>query len=224
MNAGIADAANLGWMLAAVLRGWGGPAILEAYEAERLPVTEQTSQLITEIAQRVMMHRREISAEIERPDAIGNAARTRIGRAAYELDVTQQCCGGLNFGYAYGDSPIVRHDGESPPAYRMHEFAQSTVPGCRAPHLWLNDGRSLYDALGEEFTLLRSNASEDVCSFIEAADDLGVPLSVLDVEGPDSRELYPEKLVLVRPDQHIAWRGNRVPSDPASLLAFVAGR
>src|SRR6185437_10137653 len=119
MNAGIADAADLSWMLAAVLKGWAPPAILDAYEAERHPVIEQTSQLITAISERVMMHRREINADIERPDAVGDAARARIGSAAYDIDVTQQCCAGLNFGYCYEHSPIVAHDGEAPPAYRM---------------------------------------------------------------------------------------------------------
>src|SRR6185437_8570415 len=112
-------------MLAAVLKGWAPPAILDAYEAERHPVIEQTSQLITGIAQRVMMHRREINADIERPDAVGEAARARIGSAAYDIDVTQQCCAGLNFGYCYEHSPIVAHDGEAPPVYRMGDFTPS---------------------------------------------------------------------------------------------------
>lgn len=224
MNAGIADGANLAWMLAAVLKGWAAEAILDAYEAERLPVIEQTSQLITEIAQKVMMHRREISPEIERLDEAGEAARARIGKAAYELDVAQQCCGGLNFGYSYERSPIIAYDGEKAPTYRLHEFTQSTVPGCRAPHLWLRERRSLYDALGPGFTLIRSDPSEDVSGFVDRASDLGVPLCVVDLDTLDGRELYPEKLVLVRPDQHVAWRGNRAPNDTAGLIALVSGR
>jgi hypothetical protein len=223
MNAGIADAANLSWMLAAVLKGWASPAILEAYEAERLPVIEQTSQLITEISQKVMMHRREISGDIERDDAAGAAARARIGKAAYELDVAQQCCGGLNFGYAYERSPIIVHDGEAAPTYRMFEFTPSTVPGGRAPHLWLRDGRSLYDALGPDFTLLRRDRAEDVSGIVEAATNRGMPLTVVDIEADDARAAYPEKLVLVRPDQHIAWRGDRAPHKPASLVSRATG-
>lgn len=224
MNAGIADAANLSWMLAAVLKGWAGAGLLDAYEAERLPVIEQTSQLITEISQKVMMHRREISAEIERDDDVGDAARSRIGKAAYELDVTQQCCGGLNFGYAYEQSPVIVHDGEAPPPYRMFEFSPSTVPGSRAPHLWLNDGRSLYDALGAGYTLVRTDRTEDVDVLVDAAAGSGMPLKVVDVEADGVRDIYPEKLVLVRPDQHIAWRANRAPSNAAGLVAQVTGR
>ena len=223
MNAGIADAANLSWMIAAVLKRWAKPAILDAYEAERLPVIEQTSQLITEISQKVMMHRREISTEIERDDEVGQTARSRIGKAAYELDVAQQCCGGLNFGYAYDKSPIIAHDGEAPPEYRMFEFTPSTVPGGRAPHLWLDNGRSLYDSLGPDYTLVRADPSEDVSGLVDAATEAGMPLTVLDLDTPEARKAYPEKLVMVRPDQHVAWRGNRVPSTPAALVAQITG-
>jgi len=223
MNAGIADAANLSWMIAAVLKRWAKPAILDAYEAERLPVIEQTSQLITEISQKVMMHRREISTEIERDDEVGQTARSRIGKAAYELDVAQQCCGGLNFGYAYDKSPIIAHDGEAPPEYRMFEFTPSTVPGGRAPHLWLDNGRSLYDSLGPDYTLVRADPLEDVSGLVDAATEAGMPLTVLDLDTPEARKAYPEKLVMVRPDQHVAWRGNRVPSTPAALVAQMTG-
>ncbi|HET7850175.1 MAG TPA: FAD-dependent oxidoreductase [Pseudolabrys sp.] len=223
MNAGIADAANLSWMLAAVLNGWAPPALLDAYEAERHPVIEQTSQLITDIAQRVMMHRREISADIERDDAVGEAARTRIGSAAYDIDVTQQCCAGLNFGYCYENSPIVAHDDETPPAYRMGEFTPSSVPGCRTPHLWLGEGRSLYDTLGTGFTLIRTDPRAEVDGIFDVAARRQMPLAVLDLDTPEARELYSHKLTLVRPDQHVAWRGDAAPASPAALIDRVCG-
>ena len=94
MNAGIADAANLSWMIAATLNGWASPAILDAYEAERRPITDQISQIITEVAHKVMMQRREIPAEIEWEGPVGAATRSRMGKEAYELDVQQQCCAG----------------------------------------------------------------------------------------------------------------------------------
>ncbi len=223
MNAGIADAANLSWMLAAVLKDWAEPAILDAYEAERHPVIEQTSQLITDIAKRVMMHRREISADIERDDAVGDAARVRIGSAAYDIDVTQQCCAGLNFGYCYENSPIIMHDGEMPPIYEMGNFTPSIVPGCRAPHIWLGEGRSLYDALGMGFTLIRTDTRAEVEGIFDAAARKQVPLALLDIDTPDARELYSHKLTLVRPDQHIVWRGGAAPVSPAALIDRVCG-
>ena len=107
MNAGIADAANLAWKLAGVLNGWASPAILDAYNAERQPITDQVSRLIAYVAGNVTLQRDGITADIERQDAVGEATRTRVGKAAYELDVDQQCCGGLNFGYYYDRSPII---------------------------------------------------------------------------------------------------------------------
>ncbi len=189
MNAGIADAANLAWKLAAALNGWAGPGILDAYDAERQPITDQVSRFIAEVALKVMTQRHEISADIERQDAVGEATRARVGKAAYALDAHQQCCGGLNFGYYYERSPIIAYDGESPPAYTMGTFTSSTVPGCRAPHVWLEGRRSLYDALGADYTLLRLDPAVRVDGLVEAAGQRGVPLAVLDVDAPEARAL-----------------------------------
>ena len=154
MSAGIADAANLAWKLAGVLHGWASPEILDAYEAERQPITDQASHIISDIAYQVMMQRNELSPEIERLDEIGEAARA-AAQLAYALDVEQQCCGGLNFGYFYDRSTIIAYNGEQAPTYTMGTFTATTVPGCRVPHVWLEGGRSLYDAVGPDYTLLR---------------------------------------------------------------------
>jgi 2-polyprenyl-6-methoxyphenol hydroxylase-like FAD-dependent oxidoreductase len=169
MNAGIADAMNLSWMLAGVIKGWADPAILNAYEAG------------------------------------------------------QTCCGGLNFGYFYKDSPIIAYDGEEAPAYTMYDFSQSTVPGCRTPHLWLRDGRSLYDAMGPDSTLLRFDPAVEVRGLMAADTRLRLPIAVLDVDGEDAAALYPHKLVLSRPDLHVAWRGDQQPADPTALLDRIRG-
>jgi hypothetical protein len=223
MNAGIADAANLSWLIAGTLNGWASPAILHAYEAERQPVTDQVSRFTTNSGLKVIKQRREISAEIEQPGPIGDAIRARVGKEAYEIDVERQCCGGLNFGYFYEHSPIIVYDGERQPLYTMHDFTSSTVAGCRAPHLWLADGRSLYDALGPGYTLIRFDPNVQVAALTEAAARRGVPLAVLDVSEPDALALYARKLVLVRPDQHVAWRGNEEPPAPMELIDIVRG-
>ncbi|MFL6974723.1 MAG: FAD-dependent monooxygenase, partial [Xanthobacteraceae bacterium] len=223
MNAGIADAANLSWLIAATLNGWAPPSILDAYEAERQPVTDQVSRFTMDSATRIMKQRCEIPSEVEWPGPIGDAIRQRIGKEAYELDLERQCCGGLNFGYFYERSPIIAYDGERQPAYTMHDFTSSTVPGCRAPHLWLGHDRSLYDALGPGYTLIRFDPAVPVLGLVEAAAGRGVPLAVLDVDDPDARALYARKLVLVRPDQHVAWRANEEPSTPMELIDIVRG-
>jgi len=223
MNAGIADAADLAWQLAAALKGWAPAAILDAYEAERQPITEQVSRFAMEFALRVMKHRRATPPEIEMNGPLGEETRTRIGQEAYELNVAQYCCGGLNFGYFYDGSPIIAYDGEPQPHYTMGDFTPSSVPGCRAPHIWLRDGRSLYDALGADYTLLRLDPTADVSGLMAAAERRGLPLALLDVDDAEARRLYGRPLTLVRPDQHVAWRGEAAPGDPGSLIDLVRG-
>ncbi len=223
MNAGIADAMNLSWKLAGVIKGWAEPAILDAYELERQPVTEQVSRyaMKTSLARESLGNA--LPENLEEPGPEGEAIRARIGRDAYEVNVGQFCCGGLNFGYFYKDSPIIAYDGEEAPGYTLYDFSQSTVPGCRTPHLWLRDGRSLYDALGPEFTLLRFDPAVETGGLVEAAAQRGVPMVVLDVDGEEAVSLYPRKLVLSRPDQHVAWRGDEAPDDCIGLIDRLRG-
>jgi hypothetical protein len=222
MNAGIADAANLAWLIAARFDGWAPEAILDAYEIERQPITEQVSRFAMNFALQVIKHRKSVPPEVEAPGAEGDAVRARIGKEAYDLNVNQYCCGGLNFGYFYEGSPLIAYDGATPPGYSMYDFTPSTVPGCRTPHVWLADGRSLYDALGPGYTLLRFDPAVDVARMAQAAAVRGVPFAVLDVNSPDAA-IYDRKLVLSRPDQHVAWRGNAEPSDPLALIDRIRG-
>lgn len=222
MNAGIADAADLSWMIAATLDGWAGPAVLDAYEAERQPITEQASHFTTNIAHKVTKQRREVPAEVEWPGSVGDAMRARIGKEAHDIDSQQHCAGGLNFGYFYEGSPIIAYDGVAHPGYTIHDFTSSTVPGCRAPHLWLSGGRSLYDALGPYYTLISIDPAIRVSGIVDAAARQDVPLTVLDIDAPDARALYVRKLTLVRPDQHVAWRGDEEPP-PLDLIDLVRG-
>jgi 2-polyprenyl-6-methoxyphenol hydroxylase-like FAD-dependent oxidoreductase len=214
MNAGIADAANLSWMLAGVLHGWAGPAILDAHEAERWPITEQVSHFAMNTAQSLARARAEVPDNIETDADV----REHFGRIVHDLNVPQYCCGGLNFGYFYDRSPIIAYDGETAPPYTMYDFTPSTVPGCRTQHVWLGDGRSLYDAMGSGFTLLRFDRSIDVDNLTEAAAKRRVPLAILDVDAP-----HDHKLLLSRPDQHVAWRGNEAPHEPLSLIDVIRG-
>jgi 2-polyprenyl-6-methoxyphenol hydroxylase-like FAD-dependent oxidoreductase len=224
MNAGIADATNLAWLLAACLQGWADPAILDAYEAERLPITEQVSHFAMDMAGKVLGQRRAVPDEIEQPGAEGDAVRQRVGQAAYDLNVQQYCCGGLNFGYFYDRSPIIVYDGAEQPSYTMADYTQSTTPGCRVPFSRLPDGRPVTDALGPGYTLLRLDSKIAVAPFVQALRDDGVPIEVLDIEASDSNELYDRKLILVRTDQHVAWRGDAIPDQPQNLVDTLRGK
>ncbi len=223
MNAGIADAANLAWMLAGVLTGWADPAILAAHEAERWPITEQVSKYAMGTAEALARQRAAVPAEIEDPGPAGAAARAALGAAVVALNTPQYCCGGLNFGSFYAASPIIAYDGEAAPGYTMDRFTPSTVPGCRTPHLWLRDGRSLYDAMGPGFTLLRFDRAAEADPIVAAARARRLPLAVLDVASDEASTLYRHKLVLSRPDQHVAWRGDAAPADALALVDKIRG-
>jgi 2-polyprenyl-6-methoxyphenol hydroxylase-like FAD-dependent oxidoreductase len=223
MNAGIADALNLSWLLAAHLQGWAEAAILDAYEAERQPITEQVSQFAMNHAQQVMKMKRAIPPNIEEPGPIGEALRAEIGANAYELNVQQFCCAGLNFGYFYAGSPIIAYDEESPPAYSMGAFTASTVPGCRAPHFWLKDGRSLYDAFGVGYTLLCFSKDVDVSPLAQASKALGIPLQVLALADEVRPQEYQHALVICRSDQHVVWRGHQIGPEMPGLLERLRG-
>ncbi len=220
MNAGIADAACLSWQVAARLAGWGGPVMLDAYSAERLPITEQVSHFAMRTAETMIRNRAAVPPDLEDDTPEGAAARAKFGRNSRDLNVPQYCCAGLNFGYFYDRSPIIVHDGDPAPAYSMGEYTPSTVPGCRMPHVFLPDGASLYDRLGPDYTLVRVGGGNGGETLKRKADAAGVPMKVIDV--PPSPE-HDHALILVRPDQHIAWRGNADPDDPRAVIATISG-
>ncbi|PUE06552.1 FAD-dependent oxidoreductase [Limnohabitans sp. WS1] len=224
MNAGIADATNLAWLLSARVKGWADESILDAYEAERQPITEQVSHFVMNHAQKMIKARSAVPAEIEADNEAGQAARLHMGQEAYALNVQQFCCAGLNFGYFYEKSPIIAFDEESAPAYTMGDFTASTVPGCRAPHFWLNDGRSLYDELGPAYTLMVLDASAQVMPLLEAAQQAQVPLKVLVLsEQSEVPSAYTHKLLICRTDQHVVWRGDDCTVGAVELMQKLRG-
>lgn len=222
MNAGIADAVNLSWLLAAHLNGWAGVGILDAYERERKPITEQVSRFAMNHAIALQKQREAIPDGLEALGNEGDALRARTGQKLYDLNVQQYCCAGLNFGYFYDASHLIAYDGEAHPSYTMYQFTPSTVPGCRTPHVWLDSGESLYDAMGHDYALLRTDPNLDIGPLLQEAKARSIPLRVVDITGEASRHIYKEALVLSRPDQHVAWRGNQLPNDLDALLNLIS--
>lgn len=227
MNSGIEDAIGLGWMLAAVVKGWAGEGLLDAYEAERKAVGELVSHAAESmvLAQRAItndpLHRGNL--ELDGPD--GEISRAYVGRKLLEVDSQQFNPVGLNFGVPYEGSPAIAYDrGAPPPAFAVGRYEPSTAPGCRAPYFVLANGRGLHDLLGDGFALLRSDPDIDVGPLMDAASARGAPLRLLDIgHEPKAAELYDTPLVLVRPDQRIAWRGARAPTAPERLLETLIG-
>jgi len=227
MNAGLADAANLAWHLAAQLEGWAAPHALSAYEKERHPITEQVSRFAMNHAHAMSQRRRQIPENLEEDSPAGQAARAAFGQDLYDLNVQQYCCAGLNFGYYYDQSPVIVYDEERAPDYSMGSFQSSSVPGCRAPHFWLSDGRSVYDALGPAYTLLcfTSPLCDTVDALKRQAAIARMPLTVLDVSS--QAEVPPEyrhAFVLVRSDAHTVWRGDDANLETAQrVIAKLCG-
>jgi hypothetical protein len=224
MNTGVGDAVDLSWKLGAVLAGWAPDALLDTYESERRGIGERVVRAI--IAG--FMHSRallDITSDMEADTPEGADARRRMGEVISEVDRQQFDCVGLNFGIDYADSPIVWPDGTQPPPFEIGAYTPSTTPGCRLPHLWLGDGRSLYDVLGPGFTLLvvGTDADAEVVPLVDAATRRSFPLAVARVDEPGADELLEAPLVLVRPDQHVAWRGERLPAAEALLDRVTCG-
>lgn len=230
MSTGLDDTSNLAWKLAALVQGWGGPHLLQSYETERKPIGYRNTGAARKIS--MSWHAPVATPNIEKNGPDGEAERLAASQSSFvknnhffreeEVDAT-----GVQLGARYDGSPLIVDDDEAPEEdYEVYH--SSDEPGGRAPHLWLDerhdDGSSLFDQLGLGFTLLRINdKSIDVSSMERTAKAQGIPLAVLDIELPEATALYHRKLVLVRPDQYIAWRGDRVPFDANALFARVTG-
>ncbi len=217
-NTGIGDAVNIGWKLAAVIDGWGADGLLESYEAERRPVAERT---IREATANMSVLAPELGNQgMEASDLVREHARhaaARVIRAAKDSEFHSL---GLVLGYQYDTSPVIVDDG-TPPVPEGQDYEQTARPGARLPHLWLPDGASLYDRLGNGLSLLRLRDDADVAPFIKSAAARGVPLTVLDLRGQTLEEFYGASLLLVRPDQHVAWRGASVDVDRPMAEAVI---
>ena len=225
MNTGIDDAANLAWKLAAMVQGWGGNGLLSSYEAERKPIAERNTGAAKQLSKNIGDIA--IPPAVEQDSAAGELARRDLG-AVLSTCGEQYGSIGVQLGARYDGSAIVAENG-APPADDFINYTPSSVPGGRAPHFWLGQkrtyGSSLYDQLGTGFTLLRLGPkAPDASVIVAAAARQKIPLKVLDVAETDARELYAYDLAVIRPDQHVAWHGNKPMTRPDQLLAQFVGK
>ena len=224
MNTGIGDASDLGWKLAAVYHGWGGPELLASYETERRPVgIRQCDEAMRNFER---YGSRKPVPHVTEENQEGERVRRELGqRLAASNSLAWENPLHTHLGYCYADSPIIVPDGPPPPDPEDTRVYQPTSqPGCRAPHAWLTDDRSTLDLFGRNFTLLRLGSdAPDTARLAAAAAGTRMPLDCVTLLDPEVVQLYERKLVLVRPDGHVAWRSDALPTDPDGLIARVRG-
>lgn len=219
-NTSVEDGVNLGWKLAALCQGWGGPGLLGSYEDERRPMAKRNTEFARAMANR--MGEITVSAAHDAPTIDGERLRRELGVRLHRHAEDEFNTPGIQLGVWYADSKIVEYDKEVP-LEDPHRYQPNASPGARAPHLWLDAQRCLYDAFGQDFTLLQLNPAHDVAPLVFAAEKLGIPLKVVSLANDEARSLYGRDLILVRPDHHVAWRGDRIPQDPNALLRKITG-
>jgi FAD binding domain len=211
MNMGIGDAVDLGWKIAAMLQGWGGVALLDSYERERRPVHEYVMD--EAVANHALLPKQMWREGLEDATPAGAELRAEVGAQIKAAKIREFSTLGVVKGYHYSGSPLVVDDGSAPPPRDFKRYVPSAHPGCLAPHAWLDDGNSLYDRFGKRFTLLSTNGEAPRLGGVET----------IAPRAPGLHELYGAKYALIRPDQHVAWRGNALPADPAALLKRISG-
>jgi len=222
MNTGLGDIVDLSWKIEATLAGWGGEALLESYEAERRPVAlrnvaEASGNLGRMLSPEKSPHLLDDTAE-------GASIREQTGAALSESMKREWQSLGIHLGYVYAGSPICVADSTPEPPGNASDYVQTSWPGARAPHVWLDDGWSTLDLFGRGFVLLCLDAElVDIDALFEAADAAGVPLTSVRLSNRAAVKTYERKLVLVRPDGHVAWRGDTLPENAADLVDIIRG-
>jgi hypothetical protein len=220
MNTGVGDAMDLSWKLQAVLDGWGGSNLLDSYEIERRPIGVRNVQEATVNFTRIGEHKSRPEILENTPE--GDRARKEIGERISK--VMERSTAGIELGYRYEDSPICVPDGTPPPPDDPKIYTPTARPGSRAPHVSIDGNRSVLDLYGKSFVLLRLGGNApSVDGFISAADQRGMPLEVISLDIAELSTMYERKLVLVRPDGHVAWRGDSLPNDCEAVIDRVRG-
>jgi hypothetical protein len=224
MNTGVGDAIDLAWKLAATLAGWGGPRLLDAYEVERRQVGERNVGASRYAALGRRKWRAEYRPDIRDRTPEGAATRANLVRVAEVEQRKSNEMIGAELGYRYVDSPIVC-DVAGGPEHRFREYEPTTWPGARLPHAWLADGAPMQDRIPYDgYTLLKlARTAADTSDLEQAMRATGAPLAVLEVPDDLPREVYGHDLLLLRPDLHVVWRGNRPPEDAREVASIATG-
>lgn len=224
MNSGVGDAIDIGWKLAATLKGWGGPNLLKSYEIDRRQIGQRNVA-----ASRFASTGRRKWRSLWKPDIRDNtpegaATREELIRVASVEQRKSNEMIGAELGYRYAGSPIIV-DEDGAPEPDFINYVPTTWPGSRLPHVWLKGGVAVQDKIPHDdaYTVLRLNSSADVAGLEKGFKAVGAPCRLVDIADDHAREIYGHDLLLLRPDMHVVWRGNRLPEDPAALARLATG-
>lgn len=217
MNLGVSDAVDLGWKIAAVLEGWGGAALLDTYETERRPVHQLVIDTSTENVAALSDYFLAPALDADTPE--GDEQRRQAAEAVERLKAPEFRSLGVVLGYRYESPAIAGEPDAGTPPFSVTDYRPAARPGSLAPHAWLADGSSLYDHFGRGFTLLGLGSAREpeAEALAAAAARIGMPLRVVMRGESGLRDLYGADFVLIRPDQHVAWRGDRIDAAGAML-------
>lgn len=231
MNMGVADAFDLGWKLASVIHGFGGQGLLQSYEPERKPVAEANVQR-SGVHFNVHLQLKEFldgdnAKRVDEDTEEAKEVRKAIHEYYQEHDNENKDFG-VEMGYRYQSPSVVPDTSSTEPASEPSRYIPTTWPGSRPPHVFLSDGKPIFDRFGKYWTLLVF-ADQDCGqkAVVEVADSLGMPLKVVDLsEEHLAKKLYEKQLVLIRPDQHVAWRADGVgdAAEARRIMETVSGR
>jgi 2-polyprenyl-6-methoxyphenol hydroxylase-like FAD-dependent oxidoreductase len=224
MNSGVGDAIDLSWKLTATLQGWGGPGLLASYEIERRQVGARNLEASRYASRGRRVWRAAYRPNIRDQTPEGAETRANLTRIANVEQRKSNEMIGAELGYRYRDSPIIWPEPGDGPEDNFMNYVPTTWSGARLPHLWLGDGTALHDRVGDGYTLLRLGRTKTDVTPLKCGFSLfGAPLTVLDIDEQWPRDVYGFDLLLLRPDLHIAWRGNRLPDDATKLAAVTTG-
>jgi 2-polyprenyl-6-methoxyphenol hydroxylase-like FAD-dependent oxidoreductase len=225
MNTGIGDADNLGWKLAATLQGWGGTALLDSYEEERLPVGRRNRDKSRFAAEGSMEWRQKFSPDVLQASSEGLEKRGTLIRAIDSGQRRSHEMRGVEMGYRYTSSSVCMTEPEGAVGADEPVYTPSATPGARLPHVWVEPGVSVHDQVGSSSVTLLSLAGDElvVNIFEEAARRKDIPLHVVRLPAR-LREFYGSSLLLLRPDLHVAWRGDTCISPQQVLLTSLGHR
>ncbi|MGE0829381.1 MAG: FAD-dependent monooxygenase [Hyphomonadaceae bacterium] len=223
MNSGMGDAFDLSWKLAGAIKGWGGPGLLPSYEQERRPVGVHNVECSGWAADGVPIWMALVKPEIYDDTPEGEANRKEVAASFNINHARMHGMRGAEFGYTYAGSPLIAFEPDNEPAWDTNIYTPHTRPGVRLPHMWLKDGSAMQDVLGDWWTVLDLKGDLDTKGFEAAFKELGAPFEVKRMDEPHVRETYGKPYFLLRPDLHIAWRGDAAPADAKKLVRMAAG-